>query len=88
MRGGKVVAGADARERVALVAAGDGEHHEARAGERGTELLEGRSSRQLSQDEKAARATHVIANDGSLEALEEEVARLLAELTELTRGAA
>jgi dephospho-CoA kinase len=60
----------------------------ARAGERGTELLEGRSSRQLSQDEKAARATHVIANDGSLEALEEEVARLLAELTELTRGAA
>ena len=31
-----------------------------RAGERGTELLEGRSDRQLSQEEKAARATHVI----------------------------
>lgn len=49
----------------------------ARAGDRGTELLEGRSGRQLSQDEKAARATHVISNNGSLAELEEQVVRLM-----------
>lgn len=48
-----------------------------RAGERGTELFEDRSERQLSQEEKAARATHVIRNDGSLAELELEVARLM-----------
>jgi dephospho-CoA kinase len=60
----------------------------ARAGDRGTELLEGRSGRQLSQDEKAARATHVISNDGSLAELEERVAQLMPELAELTPEAA
>ncbi|MGH2926315.1 MAG: dephospho-CoA kinase, partial [Solirubrobacterales bacterium] len=49
-----------------------------RAGERGIEQLEARSSRQLSQDEKAARATHVIRNDLSLEDLDREVAGLMA----------
>jgi dephospho-CoA kinase len=48
-----------------------------RAGERGTELLEGRSSRQLTQDEKASRATHVVSNDGSLDDLEQKIARLM-----------
>ncbi len=52
-----------------------------RAGERGTDLLEDRSRRQLSQEEKAARATYVIRNDGSLEELDEQVARLVAELS-------
>jgi dephospho-CoA kinase len=60
----------------------------ARAGDRGTELLEGRSGRQLSQDEKAARATHVISNDGSLAELEEQVARLMPELAALAPEAA
>jgi dephospho-CoA kinase len=60
----------------------------ARAGDRGTELLEGRSGRQLSQDEKAARATHVISNDGSLAELEERVARLMPELAALAPEAA
>jgi dephospho-CoA kinase len=60
----------------------------ARAGNRGTELLEGRSRRQLSQDEKAARATHVISNDGSLAELEEQVARLVPALAALAPGAA
>ena len=41
-----------------------------RAGARGTSELEARSARQLSQDEKAARATYVIPNSGSLEDLE------------------
>jgi dephospho-CoA kinase len=60
----------------------------ARAGDRGTELLEERSGRQLSQDEKAARATHVISNDGSLAELEEHVARLMPELAALAPEAA
>jgi dephospho-CoA kinase len=60
----------------------------ARAGDRGTELLEGRSGRQLSQDEKAARATRVISNDGSLAELERQVAELMPALTALAPGAA
>jgi dephospho-CoA kinase len=60
----------------------------ARAGERGTELLEGRSGRQLTQEEKAARATHVVRNEGSLADLEAEVARLVPDLAALTPGAA
>jgi dephospho-CoA kinase len=48
----------------------------ARAGTRGTELLEGRSGRQLSQAEKAARATFVVRNDGSLADLEAGLAEL------------
>jgi dephospho-CoA kinase len=59
-----------------------------RAGERGTELLEGRSRRQLPQEEKAARATHVIRNDGSLEELDEQVAELVERLSAPARGAA
>jgi dephospho-CoA kinase len=60
----------------------------ARARERGTELLEGRGERQLPQEEKAARATYVVRNDGSLADLEREVAGLIPELAALQRGAA
>ena len=60
----------------------------ARAGARGTELSEGRSGRQLPQEEKAARATHVIPNDGSLGELEERVAQLLPKLAALAPEAA
>jgi dephospho-CoA kinase len=60
----------------------------ARARKRGTELLAARSGRQLSQDEKAARASHVIRNDGSLAELEEQVARLMPALAARTPGAA
>ena len=51
--------------------------------EKGRDLtaLEGRSGRQLSQEEKAERATHVIVNDGSLADLESKVAALVEELT-------
>jgi dephospho-CoA kinase len=48
----------------------------ARAGARGTELLEGRSGRQLSQAEKVAQATFVVRNDGSLADLEAGLAEL------------
>ena len=59
-----------------------------RAGARGTNLLEGRSDRQLTQDEKAARADYVIRNDGSLEELGAEVEGLMPALTGLARGVA
>lgn len=65
---------------VAIVA-GD-ELRERRANERGTGELEGRSGRQLSQEEKARLATHVVTNDGSLEQLEAELAELFPRLEE------
>ena len=52
------------------------EHRLARAADRGHGGLEGRDGRQLSQEEKAARATHVVENDGSLQDLEDELERL------------
>jgi dephospho-CoA kinase len=57
------------------VVAGD-EVRAERAAARGTDLLEGRSGRQLSQDEKEARATFVIRNDGDLDALERRLEEL------------
>ncbi len=52
-----------------------------RAAERGIGELEGRAGRQLSQEEKAKRADHVIHNDGTLAELESEVAGLIDELS-------
>jgi dephospho-CoA kinase len=48
-----------------------------RAAARGHENVEGREGRQLTQDEKAARADHVVRNDGSLEDLEIAMAHVL-----------
>jgi dephospho-CoA kinase len=48
-----------------------------RAGARGHAAVESRAGRQLSQDDKAARADHVVRNDGSLEELREQLSRLL-----------
>jgi len=67
---------------IAVIA--DDARRERRAAERGTGELEARSGRQLSQGEKAERATHVVVNDGSLADLEEALRRLLPDL----RGAA
>jgi dephospho-CoA kinase len=52
-------------------------HRRERAGARGTLGLDGRANRQLSQDEKAARATHVVPNDGRLDELEARLAEVL-----------
>ena len=49
-----------------------------RAGGRGHAGVASRTSRQLTQDEKAARADVVVHNDGSLEELEQELSRFLA----------
>ncbi|MGH2952811.1 MAG: dephospho-CoA kinase [Solirubrobacterales bacterium] len=51
-----------------------------RAGTRDAPGLAGRTGRQLTQEEKAKRATYVVRNDGSLDELEAELARLLADL--------
>ncbi len=51
-----------------------------RAGARGTLDLESRERRQLSQEEKARRATYVITNDAGLDRLEERIGGLVAEL--------
>ena len=53
---------------------------EERAAARGHQGLEGRSGRQLSQEEKAGRADHVIRNDGTISDLEAAVRDVLAEL--------
>ena len=51
-----------------------------RARARGHEGLDERTSRQLSQDEKASRATWVVANSGTLAELETELSGVLAKL--------
>jgi dephospho-CoA kinase len=55
----------------------DDELRSQRAAGRKISSLEGRAGRQLSQDEKAARATHVIRNDGSLEDLEARIGEVM-----------
>jgi dephospho-CoA kinase len=51
-----------------------------RAGARGHEALAERGERQLSQDEKAGRATFVVVNDGGIDALEEKLSAVLEKL--------
>jgi dephospho-CoA kinase len=64
---------------VAIVA--DEEIRAERAGGRDHRAVGERTARQLSQDDKAARADHVIRNDGSIEDLERAIAGLLDRLT-------
>jgi dephospho-CoA kinase len=48
-----------------------------RAGARGHEALDERSARQLSQQEKAHRATYVVVNDGTVDELDSKLSRVL-----------
>jgi dephospho-CoA kinase len=48
-----------------------------RAGARGHEALHERSARQLTQQEKAHRATYVVVNDGTVEELESKLSQML-----------
>jgi dephospho-CoA kinase len=52
-----------------------------RAAARGHAALDERTARQLSQDEKARRATYAVENSGTLEQLEQELSEVLAKLT-------
>ena len=70
---------ADTRVAVVAVIADDDLRSEREEG-RDLAALEGRTGRQLTQEEKAERATHVIVNDGSIEDLEARVAELIGEL--------
>ena len=64
---------------VAIVAAESTRAERARA--RGHVGIEGREGRQLSQDEKAGRADHVVPNDGTPQELEDRLRALLASLS-------
>ena len=63
-----------------IVVVADEAVREDRAGARGHRGVESRTSRQLSQDEKAARADVVVRNEGSIEDLERELSSVLARI--------
>jgi dephospho-CoA kinase len=63
---------------IAVVA--DEEIRAQRAGARGHEAVDERTKRQLSQEEKAARATYVVHNDGSVEDLQRALSDVLDKL--------
>ena len=52
-----------------------------RAAARGHEAVDERTARQLSQDEKAERATYVVHNSATLAELEQELSSVLAKLS-------
>ena len=56
-----------------------------RAAARGHALVDEREARQLAQDEKAERAEHVVANDGSIEDLERALSALIERLRAMRR---
>jgi dephospho-CoA kinase len=58
-----------------------------RAAARGTAAVDERAQRQLTQEEKAARADYVVRNDGSLDDLREGLARILPQLLGAARSA-
>jgi dephospho-CoA kinase len=60
---------------IAVVA--DEEVRAERAGARGHQSLEARSKRQLTQEEKAQRATYTVVNDGSVRQLESKLSAIL-----------
>jgi len=63
-----------------VVVIADEEVCAARAAARGQEAVTERTARQLSQSEKAERATHVVHNDGSIAELEAALSGVLAKL--------
>jgi dephospho-CoA kinase len=74
----------DAFDATVCIVAGEGARSK-RAQERGTELFDERGGRQLAEEEKAARATYVVRNDGTLEELQAELAALAPKLAALER---
>jgi dephospho-CoA kinase len=64
---------------IAVVA--DEEVRRERAAARGHEAVDERTKRQLTQDEKAARATYKVANSGTIDELEDTLSAVLAKLS-------
>lgn len=73
-------AGSDQMYDATIAVVADEEIREARAHTRGHQAVAEREARQLSQQEKAARATFVVANDGTIEQLEAKLSAILAML--------
>jgi dephospho-CoA kinase len=63
-----------------IVVVADEDVRAERAGARGHELVEARTARQLTQDEKAQRADFVVRNDGTFEDLEAKLSDVLEKL--------
>lgn len=74
-------AGMDAAYDATIAVIADDDLRARRAGERGQEAIAERERRQLSQEEKARRATYVVRNSGSREELERQLAAVVEDLT-------
>jgi dephospho-CoA kinase len=73
-------AGLDAMYDATIAVVADEDVRARRAAARGHEAVDERAARQLSQDDKAARATHVVRNDGSVADLERGLSEVLGKL--------
>jgi dephospho-CoA kinase len=73
-------AGLDGMYDATIAVVADEDVRAQRAGARGHHGVDERNSRQLPQDEKAARATYVVRNDGSVGELEAELSEVLGKL--------
>jgi dephospho-CoA kinase len=73
-------AGMEAAFDATIAVVADEETRRERAAARGHEAVEERTARQLPQHEKAERATHAVANSGTLAELEERLSEVLDKL--------
>jgi dephospho-CoA kinase len=73
-------AGLDAMYDATIAVIADEEVRAERAGARGHHAVDERTARQLPQDEKAARATFVVRNDGTIQHLESQLSEVLGKL--------
>jgi len=74
--------GMDAAFDATLAVVADEQVRRERAGGRGHAALDERTARQLTQEEKAARATYTVANSGTIEELQETLTGVLEKLNE------
>jgi dephospho-CoA kinase len=74
-------AGMDAAFAATIAVVADEAVRAQRAGARGHEAVDERTTRQLPQEEKAGRASYVVSNDGSLADLEAALSDVLAKIT-------
>lgn len=74
-------AGLDRGYEATIAVVADEDVRAERAGARGHEAVDERTKRQLSQEEKAQRATYVVRNDSTLDALEQTLSEVLDKLT-------
>jgi dephospho-CoA kinase len=73
-------AGLESRYDATIAVVADEALRAARAAARGHAAVDERAARQLTQDEKASRATHVVRNHGTIEDLERELSCVLGTL--------